>query len=109
MTKEQRDCFLDLLWPFIRKDVGYNPPRVLTSWGNKTKDGLIACIERIVAGDLPKKEGMKACLRCMWVGSEGDVDHDDYDGDCCPSCGHRFRDDTKGVDERENSGVAPGE
>lgn len=53
MTPEQKQALIDLLWGSMRKDREH-PDRVQTAWGTKTKDGLIACIERIVKGDLPR-------------------------------------------------------
>lgn len=48
-TREQADMVVDLLWYSLKRD-GEHKDRRQTGWGTKTKTGLIACIERICAG-----------------------------------------------------------
>ncbi len=52
MTKKQQDAVLELLWDSMKRDPE-NRDRVRTGWGTKTKEGLVACIERIARGDSP--------------------------------------------------------
>lgn len=39
---------LSLIEPYLKKDPGYKPVRYQTTWGNKTKVGLLACFQRII-------------------------------------------------------------
>ncbi len=57
LTREQEAALLDLLWGYMRRDLNpeHRKDRVQTGWGTKTKQGLIACIKRIVLdGELPR-------------------------------------------------------
>ena len=56
-TDDQRRAVKELLWDSLRRDPE-NSNRRQTGWGTKTLTGLIACIERICAGDgkLPKMD-----------------------------------------------------
>ncbi len=40
----------ELLWDYLPKDPDHSDRRK-TGWGTKTKIGLVACIERIAAGE----------------------------------------------------------
>lgn len=44
---------IDLLWDYLQPDREYRN-RVYTGWGTKTKEGLCACIERIMENRGPK-------------------------------------------------------
>jgi ABC-type phosphonate transport system ATPase subunit len=54
MSDSQRDMLLSLLWNYMKQDPE-NPNRVQTTWGTKTRDGLIACIERIAYREITAK------------------------------------------------------
>ena len=47
ITDNQRKQFEELLWEHLKHDPSHADRRQ-TGWGTKTKDGLIACIERII-------------------------------------------------------------
>lgn len=47
LTDFQRSRLHSLLWEHMRADREH-PDRVVTGWGTKTWQGLVACIERIV-------------------------------------------------------------
>jgi len=38
----------ELIEPHLKKDPGFKPARYKTTWGNKTKKGLLACFQRII-------------------------------------------------------------
>jgi hypothetical protein len=46
MSDEQRKQLLELLWGCMTRDPEHTD-RVQTGWGTKTREGLVACIERI--------------------------------------------------------------
>ena len=46
MSDKQKEAIITLLWDYLTIDREHNN-RVLTGWGNKTQQGLIACIETI--------------------------------------------------------------
>ena len=46
LTDHQIKCFIELLWDYLEKDKEHKD-RVVTGWGTKTEEGLVACIERI--------------------------------------------------------------
>lgn len=48
-NEAQQKAVIDLLWDYLSADPNY--PRVRTGWGTKTKEGLIACIQRICEND----------------------------------------------------------
>ena len=50
MTPEQRSKLLELLWGSMEQSAPY-PDRVITGWGTKTQNGLIACISSIMKDD----------------------------------------------------------
>jgi hypothetical protein len=45
------DQIIDLLWDSLKHDPQHSPETRMTSWGSKTKDGLVACIDHILAED----------------------------------------------------------
>jgi len=47
LNEAQRARIIDLVWDVMKKDKDHKD-RVQTSWGAKTKAGLVACIERII-------------------------------------------------------------
>lgn len=47
MTERQKEELLELLWDCMRRSPDH-PDRVVTGWGTKTQEGLIASIERIM-------------------------------------------------------------
>lgn len=47
MSDAQKDKMLALLWNFL-KDDPQHLDRKRTGYGTKTRDGLIACIDRII-------------------------------------------------------------
>ena len=53
-TEAQEKAILDLLWDNMKRDPEHLD-RVRTGWGTKTKQGLVACIQRIVSGDVPRE------------------------------------------------------
>jgi hypothetical protein len=49
LTDHHRAQLLDLLWDALRPTPGPSPQdRRRTGWGNKTQEGLCACIETIL-------------------------------------------------------------
>lgn len=53
MTDTQRKYILELLWDYMRKGrTEKEKDRVITGWGNKTQDELVACIDRIMTDRL---------------------------------------------------------
>lgn len=46
MREEQKARIIELLWDSLRRDPEHEDRRQ-TGWGTKTKEGLIACIDRI--------------------------------------------------------------
>lgn len=46
-TDNQNSALINLLWNSLGQDPEHKDRRQ-TTWGTKTKEGLIACIERIV-------------------------------------------------------------
>lgn len=46
MREEQKARIIELLWDSLRRDPEHDDRRQ-TGWGTKTKEGLIACIDRI--------------------------------------------------------------
>jgi hypothetical protein len=48
-TQMEREV-TELLWDYLPKDPEHKDRRK-TGWGTKTKIGLVACIERIAAGE----------------------------------------------------------
>lgn len=57
MTKAQQDAIIALLWESLKRDSEHKDRRQ-TGWGTKTKQGLIACVERIAKGEnLPDEKG----------------------------------------------------
>ena len=58
MTKNQTKQLLELLWENLKQDKEYKD-RKHTSWGTKTQQGLIACIERIIKDIIMKCEHCK--------------------------------------------------
>ena len=46
MIKIDEQKVIDLLWDSLKRDPEHKDRRV-TGWGTKTKQGLVACIERI--------------------------------------------------------------
>ena len=53
MTEEQQAQLSGLLWEYMKRDPEHRD-RVQTGWGTKTKQGLVACINRIMTGDEPE-------------------------------------------------------
>lgn len=66
MNQYQKDRLIGLLWESLPRVSGL-PDRRQTEWGDKTKTGLIACVERILRedGERPEPEvihtGCKLC------------------------------------------------
>lgn len=50
MSEKQQKAIIELLWASLKRDPEHKDRRQ-TGWGTKTKQGLIACIERIAAED----------------------------------------------------------
>lgn len=50
MSEVKRRILLEFLWNFMKRDP-IHKDRVLTGWGSKTRQGLVASIESIVEGD----------------------------------------------------------
>ena len=47
MNDNQQQTLVNLLWDSLKR-VPEHPDRRQTAWGDKTDEGLVACIQRIV-------------------------------------------------------------
>jgi len=48
MTTKQEKTLVNLLWDNL-KTVPFHSDRRQTAWGDKTKEGLVACIQRVTS------------------------------------------------------------
>ena len=66
MSEAQVNAVIELLWDYMKRDPEHRD-RVQTGWGTKTREGLVACVQRAVtparrkAGRKPKST---PCGRC---------------------------------------------
>jgi len=49
MSEDQKKAVIELLWDYLKRDSEHKDRRH-TGWGTKTKEGLSACIDRIMEG-----------------------------------------------------------